>query len=141
MFTISCSSQSNNQPNTTDTTTTTTSTQQQPQQLTSFIAANLPDSLIPKFGRYGCTSTKYKGGYYEYTPRGSFEITKDGHYKYYGFEKPSEGTYTVNEKGDLIFSSGYFDGGKAEKIDRPNKFFLVFPTIPDNRWTCGFTDE
>ena len=133
MFTISCNSQSNNQPIKTDTAAT-----QQPEQIASFMAANLPDSLAPKFGKYGCTSTKYAGGFYENTPRGTFEITKDGHYTYYGFEKPSEGSYTVNEKGDLLFSSGYFDGGKAEKIDRPNKFFLVFPSIPGNRWTCGF---
>jgi hypothetical protein len=135
MFTISCNSQSNNQPNTID---TTASIQQQQKQTASFIAANLPDSLIPKFGKYGCTSTKYAGGFYENTPRGAFEITKDGHYTYYGSEKPSEGIYTVNEKGDLLFSSGYFDNGKAEKIDRPDKFFLVFPTIPGNRWTCAY---
>lgn len=133
--TISCNSQSNNQSTTTDKAAT-----QQPQQTASFIAANLPDSLIPKFGKYGCTSTKYAGGFYEYTPRGTFEITKDGHYTYYGLDKPSEGTYTVNEKGDLLFSSGYFDNGKAEKIDRPDKFFLVFPTIPGNRWTCTYTN-
>ena len=114
---------------------------QQPKQNASFIAANVPDSLLPKFGKYGCTSTKYKGGFYEYTERGTFEITKDGHYTYHGFDKPSEGTYTVDEKGNLLFSSGYFDGGKAEKIDRPNKFFLVFPTIPGNRWTCGYIDK
>ena len=134
MVTISCNSQSNNQSTTTDTAVI----QQQQEQTASFIAANLPDSLIPKFGKYGCTSTKYAGGFYEYTPRGTFEITKDGNYTYYGFEKPSKGTYTVNEKGDLLFSSGYFDGGKAEKIDRPDKFFLVFPAIPGNRWTCGY---
>jgi len=64
-------------------------------------------------------------------------ITKDGKYTYNGFKNPSKGTFTVNQAGDLFFKGGYLDGGKAEKIDRPNKFFLVFPTIPDNRWTCG----
>jgi hypothetical protein len=133
---ISCKSQPGNQP-----TTIVKPATQQPKQAISFIAANLPDSLIPKFGKYGCTSSTYKGGFYEYTQRGTFEITKDGHYTYYGLDKPSQGTYTVDEKGNLLFSSGYFDNGKAEKIDRPNKFFLVFPSIPGNRWTCGYIDK
>lgn len=132
---ISCKSQTNNQLTTAVKSTT------QSKQSESFIPANLPDSLIPKFGKYGCTSAKYTGGFYEYTPRGTFEITKDGRYTYYGFDKPSEGTYAVDEKGNLLFSSEYFDGGKGEKIDRPNKFFLVFPSIPGNRWTCGYIDK
>ena len=136
MFAISCKSQTSNQP-----TTTVKPTHQTSKQTASFIAANLPDSLLPKFGKYGCTSTQYKGGFYESTPRGTFEITKDGHYTYHGFDKPSEGNYKVDEKGNLLFSSGYFDGGKAEKIDRPNKFFLIFPNIPGNRWTCGYVDK
>ncbi len=136
MFAISCKSQTSNPAK-----STLAQTAQQTKQIASFMAANLPDSLRPKFGKYGCTSSKYNGGYYEYTGRGTFEITKDGHYIYHGFDKPSEGTYTVDEKGNLLFSSGYFDGGKAEKIDRPDKFFLVFPTIPGNRWTCGYIDN
>ena len=124
------------QPKTNDATT-----QSEVQEPSSFMAANLPDSLKPKFGKYGCTSTKFNGLTYEYTPRGSFEITNDGHYTYNGFEKVSSGDYTVDEQGNLLFTSGYFDGGRAEKIDRPNKFFLVFLTIPGNRWTCGYTDD
>ncbi len=108
------------------------------------VASKSPDSGgertqsdTPVFGKYGCTASKYSNGSYEYIPRGSFVITKDGNYTYYGFEKPSNGTFTVDAEGNLSFKDGYFDKGGAEKIDRPNKFFLVFPTIPDNRWTCG----
>lgn len=89
------------------------------------------------FGRYGCTASKYSNGSYEYIPRGFFVISNDGKYLYEGFENPSSGTFTVDDAGNLNFKGGYFDGGKAEKIDRPDKFFLVFPTIPDNRWTCS----
>ena len=94
------------------------------------------------YGKYGCTSSKYNSssGSYEYTPRGSFVISENGKYVYYGFEKPSEGTFMVDGNGNLTFKSGYFDGGEATKIDRPNKFFLVFPTIPGNRWTCGLAE-
>lgn len=89
------------------------------------------------YGKYGCTASSYHNGSVEYTPRGFFTITQNGQYTYYGFKKPSSGSFTVDKQGNLLFKGGYFDGGKAEKIDRPNKFFLVFPTIPDNRWTCG----
>lgn len=92
------------------------------------------------YGKYGCTASKYRNGEVEYTPRGFFTISKNGQYTYYGFKQPSSGTFTVDKSGNLFFKGGYFDGGKAEKIDRPNKFFLVFPTIPDNRWTCGLVD-
>ncbi|MBH8557858.1 hypothetical protein [Hymenobacter negativus] len=94
-----------------------------------------------KYGKYGCTASKYRGGFYEYTPRGSFTINKNGTYTYQGFEKPSAGKFSVDKTGNLLFSGGYLDKGKAEKIDRPNKFFLVFPTNPDNRWTCSCTDK
>ena len=91
----------------------------------------------PKMGKYGCTAAKYSGGSYQYIPKGSFTLKKDGTYTYFGFEKPSNGKFTVDEKGNLHFKGGYLNDGTAEKIDRPNKFFLVFPTIPDHRWTCG----
>jgi hypothetical protein len=93
------------------------------------------------YGKYGCTASKYRNGSVEYIPRGTFTISSNGKYTYYGFEKPSNGSFTVDKNGNLLFKGGYFDGGKAEKIDRPNKFFLVFPTIPDNRWTCGLIDK
>jgi hypothetical protein len=89
------------------------------------------------YGKYGCTSSSYSGGFVQYTPKGSFVIEKNGKYTYYGFEKPSTGTFTVDKQGNLLFKGGYFDGGKAEKIDRPNKFFLTFPANPDHRWTCS----
>lgn len=101
-------------------------------------AAKTSSALI--YGKYGCTASKYNNGDVEYIPRGFFTITKDGKYTYYGFSKPSNGTFTVDKNGNLLFKGGYFDGGKAEKINRPNKFFLVFPTIPDNRWSCGLVD-
>ncbi len=95
------------------------------------------------YGKYGCTSSHYnsKTGYYEYEPKGSFTITAQGKYSYLGFEKPSNGTFTVDDDGNLNFHGGYLAEGVATKIDRPNKFFLVFPTIPDNRWTCGLVDK
>ena len=95
----------------------------------------------PKYGKYGCTASKFRNGSYEYTPRGSFVITKEGKYTYSGFQKPSVGKFTVDKKGNLLFKGGYLDKGKAEKIDRPDKFFLVFPANPDNRWTCGCVDK
>lgn len=93
-----------------------------------------------KYGKYGCTAAKYRNGSYEYIPRGSFKISKDGKYIYSGFTTPSAGTFIIDTSGNLLFKSGYLKGGKAEKIDRPNKFFLVFPANPDNRWTCGCID-
>ncbi|MCC3152048.1 hypothetical protein Q3A66_09335 [Hymenobacter sp. BT770] len=94
-----------------------------------------------KYGKYGCTATKYKGGFYEFIPHGSFTINADGTYFYSGFEKPSKGKFSVDKDGNLLFAGGYLDKGKAEKIDRPDKFFLVFPTIPDNRWTCSCVEK
>jgi hypothetical protein len=89
------------------------------------------------YGKYGCTASRYRGGQVEYTPKGSFVLAANGTYTYYGFQQPSTGKFTVGKDGNLLFTGGYFNGGKAEKIDRPNKFFLTFPGIPDNRWTCG----
>jgi len=94
-----------------------------------------------KFGKYACTASKYRNGSYEFIPRGSFTITKAGTYIYSGFKKPSTGKYSVDKKGNLMFKGGYFDGGTAEKIDRPDKFFVVFPSNPDNRWTCGCVEK
>ena len=95
-----------------------------------------PDNQLV-YGKYGCTASHWHNGDVEYTPKGSFVISASGKYTYYGFEKPSTGTFSVDKEGNLSFSGGYFNGGKAEKINRPNKFFLTFPGIPDNRWTCG----
>jgi hypothetical protein len=105
----------------------------------SLFAQTSSSALI--YGKYGCTASKYNGGTIEYIPRGSFIISKNGKYTYSGFKKPSQGTFTVDKAGNLFFKGGYFDGGKAEKIDRPNKFFLVFPANPDNRWTCGLVEK
>ncbi|WP_447950694.1 hypothetical protein [Chryseobacterium koreense] len=97
-------------------------------------------NVTPKLGKYGCTAAKYSGGSYQYIPKGSFTLKKDGTYIYSGFEKPSNGKFNVDEKGNLHFKGGYLNDGTAEKIDRPDKFFLVFPTIPDHRWTCGLVE-
>lgn len=94
-----------------------------------------------KYGKYSCTASKYRNGSFEFIPRGSFVITAGGKYTYYGFEKPSAGTYSVDKQGNLHFKGGYLDGGKAEKTDRADKFFLVFPANPDNRWTCSWTSQ
>ncbi|GAB3868983.1 hypothetical protein GCM10028824_15200 [Hymenobacter segetis] len=94
-----------------------------------------------KYGKYSCTASKYRGVVTEYIPRGSFTISTDGTYFYSGFEKPSKGKFIVDKDGNLLFTGGYFDKGKAEKIDRPDKYFLVFPTNPDNRWTCTYAEK
>jgi hypothetical protein len=106
------------------------------------VANSTKQVIEPKlvYGKYGCTASSYSGGSVTYTPRGSFIVTVKGTYTYLGFEKPSNGTYTVDKKGNLSFKGGYMNGGTAEKIDRPNKFFVVFPGIPDNRWTCGLVE-
>lgn len=105
--------------------------------LATLAQGKAPAASTPlKYGKYSCTAAHYSGGFYEYIPRGSFTITPKGQYTYNGFEKPSTGTFTVDKEGNLLFKGGYLDGGKAEKIDRPNKYFLVFPTNPDHRWTC-----
>lgn len=96
---------------------------------------------LPKYGKYNCTASKYVNGYYEYTPRGSFVIAKNGTYAYNGFKKPSKGTFKVDAKGNLEFTEGYLAKGKAEKFEGQNRFFLVFPTIPDNRWTCTCVEK
>ena len=92
---------------------------------------------ILKFGKYSCTASKYNNGFYEFVPRGSFTISKDGKYYYSGFTKPSSGTFKVDVKGDMLFKGGYLAGGKAQKTDQANKFLVVFPANPDNRWTCS----
>ena len=94
-----------------------------------------------KYGKYTCTASKYSNGFYEYIARGSFVLSKNGTYTYFGLQKPSQGKFTVDKKGNILFTGGYLDKGKAEKIDRPDKFFLVFPTIPDNRWTCSWAGK
>ena len=103
---------------------------------TTLSFAQIKTSIL-KYGKYGCTASKYLNGTVEYIPRGFFTITKDGNYVYAGFKNPSKGKYSVDKKGNLLFKGGYLDGGEAEKIDRPNKFFLIFPANTDHRWTCG----
>lgn len=105
----------------------------------TMLAQKIPPAL--KYGKYGCTASKYRNGAYEYIPRGSFTIDKNGTYTYLGFEKPSSGKYSIDKRGNLLFAGGYLDKGKAEKIDRPHKFFLVFPSNPDNRWTCTCVEK
>ena len=116
--------------------------------LTSFLIFILPCNIKSqekesslKYGKYACTASKYRNGSYEFLPRGSFTITKAGTYTYSGFEKPSTGKFSVDKDGNLSFKGGYLNGGTAEKIDRPNKFFVVFPSNPDNRWTCGCVEK
>lgn len=90
-----------------------------------------------KYGKYGCVSSSYNNGSVSYTPKGSFVIEANGKYTYNGFEKPSTGKFKIDAKGNLLFSGGYLDKGIAEKIDRPDKFFVTFPLNPDHRWTCS----
>ena len=95
-----------------------------------------------KYGKYGCTASKYVNGFYEYLPKGSFTLAKNGSYAYYGFEKPSNGTYKVDANGVISFKGGYFNGGMAKPMeDRENRYYIVFPANPDNRWTCSWVAE
>ncbi|RZK50106.1 MAG: hypothetical protein EOO99_02655 [Pedobacter sp.] len=90
-----------------------------------------------KFGKYSCSASKYRNGSYEFIPRGSIVLKADGSYTYLGFEKPSVGKFKINKEGNIDFIGGYLDKGNAEKMDRINKFYIVFPTNPDNRWTAS----
>lgn len=95
-----------------------------------------------KYGKYGCTATKYVNRFYEYRPKGSFVLAKNGTYTYYGFEKPCTGTFNVNASGAISFEGGYFNGGEATPMeDRENRYYVGFPAIPDNRWTCSRVSE
>lgn len=113
--------------------------------LTSFVFAQ--KAAVVKaalhYGKYGCTASKYNNGSYEFLPKGSFVLTQNGTYTYNGFAKPSSGKFTVNAAtGVISFSGGYFDKGTATPMEgRANRYYLVFPTIPDNRWTCGLIAE
>lgn len=99
-------------------------------------------SATIKYGKYGCTASKYRNGFYENLPKGSFVLSKNGAYAYYGFEKPSTGTFTVDSKGIISFKGGYFNGGQATPMeDRENRYYVVFPANPDNRWTCSWVSE
>jgi hypothetical protein len=95
------------------------------------------------YGKYGCSASKYNGSYYEFLPKGSFVINKNGTYAYNGFAKPSSGTFIVNAAtGVISFRGGYFNGGEATPMkDRPNRYYVVFPANPDNRWTCSLMDD
>ncbi|WP_207496949.1 agenet domain-containing protein [Aridibaculum aurantiacum] len=94
-----------------------------------------------KTGKYGCTASKYSGGSYTYLPKGSFELKANGAYAYNGFEKASNGTFAVGSGGVITFSSGYLNGGEATPMEgSENRYYLVFPTIPDGRWTCRLLD-
>jgi hypothetical protein len=54
-------------------------------------------------------------------------ISENAEYSYLGFKKEGSGPFDIDKDLSLYSKSGYFDGGNAEKIDRPNKFFLLFP--------------
>ncbi|WP_207428806.1 hypothetical protein [Pedobacter sp. SYSU D00535] len=91
-----------------------------------------------RFGKYGCTASKYSDGSYTYIPKGSFQLNKNGTYAYNGFSKASTGTFSVDASGVISFRQGYFNGGQATPIQGyDNRYYLVFPTIPDGRWTCS----
>ena len=90
-----------------------------------------------KYGKYNCTASRYAGGSYEYLPKGSFLLNKNGSYAYNGFSKPSTGTFMVDANGVISFKGGYLDKGQATPMEgQENRYYLVFPTIPDGRWTC-----
>lgn len=95
----------------------------------------------PRYGKYNCTASKYSGGSYEYIAKGSFVLNKNGSYAYNGFSKPSTGTFTVDANGIVSFKGGYLDKGRATPMEgQENRYYLVFPTIPDGRWTCKWIE-
>ncbi|WP_121352940.1 hypothetical protein [Flavisolibacter nicotianae] len=108
-----------------------------------FLSAQAPTAKAVQYGKYGCTASTYKNGYYEFLPKGSFVLAKGGSYTYLGFSKPSSGTFKVDgASGVISFRGGYFDKGVATPIEgKPNRYYLVFPTIAGGRWTCGLTEE
>ena len=89
-------------------------------------------------GKYFCFSDEYNQntGMTEFTNRGSLIFHPNGKYEYLGHKKPSVGTYTVKANGVISLKGGYMDGGQATPMPRPNKFYLVFPNIIGNRWSC-----
>ena len=94
-----------------------------------------------KYGKYGCTASKYSDGYYQYIPKGSFVLLQNGTYTYNGFSKPSSGKFNVDAKGIISFTGGYLDKGEATPMEgQENRYYLVFPTIPDGRWTCKWIE-
>jgi hypothetical protein len=98
-------------------------------------------STTLKYGKYNCTASKYVNGAYEYLPKGSFVLNKNGTYAYNGFAKPSTGTFSVDANGVISFKGGYLDNGQATPMEgEQNRYYLVFPTIPDGRWTCRFIE-
>ena len=111
------------------------------QPITPQETSEVPKTVNLVFGKYGCTASKFSNGTVEYLPRGFFTISQSGLYSYSGFENPSNGNFSIDKDGNLHFQGGYLDGGTAGKTDRPNKYFLVFPTIPDNRWSCGLVSQ
>ena len=105
----------------------------------ALVAAQAKGSL--KYGKYNCTASKYAGGSYEYLPKGSFILSKNGTYAYNGFAKPSTGSFSVDAKGVISFKGGYLDKGQATPMEgQGNRYYLVFPTIPDGRWTCKWIE-
>lgn len=109
---------------------------------TTKLPAKEKAEAVVKYGKYGCTASRYNNGSYEYLPKGSFVLSKNGGYTYNGFSKPSSGSYTISTTGIIQFKGGYFDKGEATPIEGyANRYYLVFPTIPDNRWTCSLQKE
>ena len=95
-----------------------------------------------KYGKYGCTASKFSNGAYEYQPKGSFTLSKDGSYAYNGFARPSTGKFKVDASGVISFTGGYFNGGQATPMEgQANRYYVVFPSNPDNRWTCSWVSE
>lgn len=98
----------------------------------------------PAPGKYGCTASRYNAATqsFEFTPKGSFTLSANKTYRYFGFSKPSAGRYNFNAaSGKISFVGGYFDKGEATPIaGEKNRYHLVTPTLPDNRWTCSLTN-
>lgn len=104
---------------------------------TILIAANSIQTPSVKYGKYSCTASKYRNGSYEFVGRGSITLAPNKNYSYSGFEKPSSGSFTIDKSGTLFFKGGFLNGGKAERIGTEHRYYLVFPSNPDNRWTCS----
>ncbi len=94
----------------------------------------------PLLGKYACSVSEYNSTtqMYEYTAKGSFTLLANNAYRYNGFSKPSTGRYSFDSSsGKIKFHGGYLDKGEATPISGyKNRYFLVSPTLPGNRWTC-----
>jgi hypothetical protein len=68
-----------------------------------------------KYGKYGCTASKYVGGYYQYTGKGSFTLLKSGTYTYSGLKNLVRAAFRLTKKGIFPSKVDISTAGKQRK--------------------------